>query len=343
VDQGAPATAHAREVFLTGATGFIGSRLAKALIGRGDRLRCLVRDTAAARWLERLGARLIQGDITDDIALQYGLRGADIGYHLAGLYELGVTDHAAMERVNVDGTRAFLLVGESAGVPKLVHVSSSAALGPTPDGESNATREYDGPYPSVYHRTKAHAHRLARRAQERGQPVIIVCPSNVYGPGDHGPNARFIADLVRGRMPGLMAEPGSYSYVHVDDVVSGLLAAGDVGRPGETYILSGEPLSINEFAERVAAEAGVPAPKLRLPTGLVRAGGAALDLLARLTGARFAITREGVDTSAQRWLHGHAKATEALGWKPRTVSEGLPETVAWFRERGASRGGGRGD
>lgn len=317
-------------MFLTGATGFIGKRVASALAARGDRLRCLVRDTAAARDLEAMGARLIQGDITDDIALQYGLDGVDLAYHLAAIFDFGFPDHGAMERVNVDGTRAFLLAAESARVPRLVYVSSTAALGPTTEGEPEDAQESGGPYPSVYHRTKAHAHRIARRAQERGAPVIIACPATVYGPGDAGPNGRFIADLIRKRVPALLTRPGWYSYVHVDDVVSALVALGDRGTPGETYVLSGEPLSVNEFAKRVAHEAGVRAPPLRLPAPAIRAAAIALDSISRITGLRFLINRESVDTSRLRWVHGHSRATRELGWEPRPVADGLPETVAWF-------------
>lgn len=324
-----------REVFVTGATGFIGGRLAAALAARGDRLRCLVRDTARARHLERIGARLIQGDVTDDVALQYGLDGVDLAYHLAAIYDVGIVDKAAMERVNVDGTRAFLLIAESAGVPRLVYCSTTAALGPAKDGKTEDTREFDGPYPSVYHRTKAIAHRIARRAQERGLPLVIVCPSFVYGPGDRGPGGRFIRDLLRGRVPALLTDPGWYSYVHVDDVVRGLIAAGDRGRLGETYILSGEPLSVNDFADRVARAAGGRVPRLRFPTPLARATGSVLDAVARATGLRFPISRESVDSSAQhRWIHSHARATEELGWTPRPVENGLRDTIAWFQTAG---------
>jgi nucleoside-diphosphate-sugar epimerase len=330
-----------REIFLTGATGFIGRRLAAALAARGHRLRCLVRDTAAARPLEELGARLIQGDITDDIALQYGLQGVDCAYHLAAIYDVGVVDEGAMERVNVDGTRAFLLVAETLRVPRLVYVSTTAALGPEGTAKPAETHEYDGPYPSVYHRTKAHAHRIARRAQERGLPLIIICPANVYGPGDRGPNGRFMSDVLRRRLPGLLSDSGWYSYVHVDDVVRGLLAAGESGRTGETYVLSGEPASVNAFAARVAALGGVKAPPLRMPTALVRAAGIVLDAIARATRLRFPISREVVDVSAGlRWVHGHEKATRELGWQPRSLDEGLPPTVAWMCEEIARKRSG---
>jgi dihydroflavonol-4-reductase len=290
-----------------------------------------VRNTAAARHLEQLGARLIQGDISDDIALQYGLDGVDLAYHLAALYHIGNADEGALERVNVDGTRAFMLVAESLRVPRLVYVSTTAALPPAQQGVSEETSAYGGPYPSVYHRTKAHAHRLAQRAQERGQPLIIVCPTNVYGPGDHGPNSRFIADLMRRRVPGLLTNPGWYSYVHVDDVVQGLLAAGDHGTAGATYVLAGEAMSLNDFAQRVTSLAGVKPPRLRFPATLATATGSLLDVVSRVTRMRFLMSRESVQTSTHRWLHSDAAARRDLGWNPRSLEEGLPETVSWFK------------
>jgi dihydroflavonol-4-reductase len=321
-----------REVFLTGATGFIGGRLTERLLGRGDRLRCLVRNPSAATRLEARGVKLVEGDISDPVALEHGLRGAQLAYHLAALYDVGVVDEAAMERINVDGTQAFVRAIEHQHTPRAVYVSSTAALGPAGAGDSETP--WKGPYPTLYHRTKAQAHRIARDAQRRGVPLIIVSPANVYGPGDNGPNGRFMRDIARGRVPGLLRDPGWYSYVHVDDVVDALVAAGDVGRPGEHYILAGEALDVNSFADRVARLAGRRAPRLRLPTGVALLGGTLLDKVARATGRRFVMSREIVALGAgHRWLHESPRAAEELGFRPRSLEEGLPETVASYGKR----------
>jgi len=319
-----------RRVFLTGATGFIGSRLARRLAARGDSLRCLVRPSSDTTALERLGAELVHGELTDADAIARALEGVDIAFHLAALYDIGVVDRAALERTNVQGTAAFLEAVERAGTPRALYVSTTAALAPVAEGEGDEETEYPpgARYPTVYHRTKAEAHRLARDAQRRGLPLIIVCPANVYGPGDQGPSARFTRDLLAGRVPGLLAREGWLSYVHVDDVVEGLCLAADRGAPGNVYILSGEHLPINEFARRVCELAGRKPPRLRFPVPLARATGAALDLVARVTGLRFPISRETVDVASHRWVHSHARATEELGWTPRPLAEGLPETVA---------------
>jgi len=210
-----------------------------------------------------------------------------------------------------------------------VYVSSTVALGPVAESEGDETSHWDGPFPTVYHRTKTRAHELARAAQAEGLPLVIVCPSYVYGPGDHGPAGRFLAELLGGKLPGLVSDPAWFSFVHVDDVVAGLVAAGERGRPGATYVLSGEAATFNGFAEQAAALAGMRAPRLRLPRGLALLAGSLLDALSRRTGRRYSLSREGVaSVTGGRWLHSHALATRELGWTPRPLAEGLPGVVA---------------
>jgi dihydroflavonol-4-reductase len=323
-----------RLIFLTGATGFIGSRLARQLAARGDRLRCLVRAGSETTDLERLGAELVVGELTDTATIERALAGVDLAYHLAAIYDVGVVDAAALERTNIGGTRAFLEAAERAGVPRAVYVSTTAALAPVESGEGDETSEVPAGarFPSVYHRTKTEAHRLAREAQGRGLPLVVVCPAFVYGPGDRGPGGRFTADLLAGRVPGLLTRVGWFSYVHVDDVVDGLLRAGAAGRPGAVYILSGEHASVDDFAARVTALAGKRPPRLRFPVPLAWLTGALLDGISRLTGLRFPISRENVQvTGGLRWVHSHATTTRELDWHPRPLAEGLPETVAWIQ------------
>lgn len=320
-----------RRVFLTGGTGLIGGRLAVALAARGDRLVCLARDTNRARVLEKLGAEIVQGDINDDIALRRGFERADIAYHVAGIYDTGVVDEGALERANVDGTRAFLQFAAHAQVPRAVYVSTAAALGPT-DAEDAEDNDWRGPYPSVYHRTKTQAHRLAREAQARGLPLITACPTFVIGPADTGPAGRFIADLLRRRLPGLLRHPATFSYVHVDDVAAGLVAAAERGRPGGTYVLGGERMTMNQFAERVCALAGVKPPPARFPTAIARISSQALDVVTRITRMRFSLSRENVDSTCCRpWAPGWTRAAAELDYAPRRLDEVLPETIAWYR------------
>ena len=318
-----------RTVLLTGATGFIGGKLAARLWARGDKLRCVVRSEERGRQLQAtLNAEIVVCALTEDSVMASAMRDCDLAYHLAAIYDVGVVDTGQLEEANVEGTESFLKAAHASGIPRAVYVSSTVALGPAELADPPRTREYDGPYPSVYHRTKAHAHRLARQAQERGQAVIIACPAFVYGPGDNGPGGRFLTDLLRGRVPALLSDPAWFSYVHVDDVVTGLEAIGDRGRIGATYVLSGEARSMNEFAAQVAELAGIGLPRLRIPARWAALTGRGLDQVARVTGWRFPITREGVETTARaHWLHTHAPTTAELGWHPRDLRAGLADTV----------------
>jgi dihydroflavonol-4-reductase len=310
-------------IYITGATGFIGSRIARTLLQRGERVRCLVRSRARAAELETLGAELIEGDVTDAAAHVRGLAGATGAIHLAAIYQIGIVDAQAMERTNVEGTRAFLAAVKSAGTPRVLYISTTVALGPSV-ADAEPRDAYSPPYHSVYHRTKAEAHRLARAAQSEGLPLIIVCPSFVYGPGDEGPAGHFIDDLLSRKMPALLSAPSWFSYVHVDDVAQGIVAALDRGTVGEVYLLTGEQTNMNDFAGRVASMGGVKAPALRLPVFLVKATAPLLDAVSRGIGVRFPITAEAVKTTAvDRWLHSHARATRDLGYNPRSLNEGL--------------------
>jgi nucleoside-diphosphate-sugar epimerase len=322
-------------IFLTGGTGFIGSRLAVLLAARGHRLRCLVRNTSKARPLEALGATIVQGDITDDIALDHGLAGVDCAIHLAGNYNTGLVDRAAMERVNVDGTRAFLRFAEHHEVRHIVHVSTAYVLEPVEPGTTSPSdAACGGPHPTLYQRTKAAAHRLAVDARSRGLPVLIACPSFVYGPGDDGPAGIFIRELLRRRLPGLLSDPSWFSYVHVDDVAQGLLACGERGRPGALYVLGGEPASVNDFAARVCALAGVRPPPLRFPPALATVGARILDLAAKPLRFRTSFNCENVrGTAHHAWVHSWELAAADLSYEPRSLEQGLPETVAWFKSR----------
>ncbi len=329
-------------VFLTGATGFIGSRVARGLAARGYVLRCLVRSpgSRAARALEELGATLIPGDVIDDVALEHGLRGADAGYHIAAVYDVGVVEAARLETTNVDGTRGFLRAAERAGTPRVVHVSSTVALGPVPEGEMGDDQPpFAGPYPSVYHRTKTQAHRLALEAQRGGMPVLVACPAYVYGPGDEGPAGRLVEDVLRRRVPTLIADPAWYSYVHVDDVADGLIAMVEHGTADGVYVMGGENERFDRFVAQIAALGNVFAPKPVTPAALARAMARGLDAISRRTRIRFPISVEGVNAATGgRYIFGHARAAADLAFSPRSLRAGLPDTVAFFRAKLAGRG-----
>jgi nucleoside-diphosphate-sugar epimerase len=329
-------TGEAPLAFLTGATGFIGGRLAAALHAQGYRLRCLVRRPERSGALAALGAELVVGDVTDVASMRKAAAGAALAVHAAAQYDIGVVDAAAMERVNLGGTRNFIEACRSAGVARAIHVSTTAALGPVPPGtEGDEDSRYDGPYPSEYHRTKTAAHRVAEAAQQDGMPLIVVCPAFVYGPGDEGPAGEYIADVLRHRVPGLSTRPTHFSYVHVDDVVAGIVAAAEHGAPGATYVLGGEYASVDEYTRLIARLAGTWVSPLRFPPFMVKLTGSLMDAVTRLTGVRMPVSRElaAVGGSGDRWLHSHARASRELGYAPRALADGLPETVQDVKAR----------
>ena len=232
--------------------------------------------------------------------------------------------------MNVEGTRHVLDALRNAGTPRAVYVSTTIALGPVEAGVGDGDSRNEGPHRSAYERTKVEAHRLALEAQEDGLPLLIAAPAFAYGPGDEGPAGAFIEDILKRRLPALPTKFGEFSFVHVDDVADGLFAMATRGEPLGTYVLGGEFASLGDFARRVADLGGVRLPLLRFPPKLVRLSGALLDPLAAITGFRFPISAENAATTAGdlRWLHSYERANKELGYRPRSLSEGLPGTVA---------------
>jgi nucleoside-diphosphate-sugar epimerase len=239
-----------------------------------------------------------------------------------------LVDEHALERTNVGGTRAFVAALQREPT-RGVYISTTQALGPADEGESTSVEAYEGPYPSVYTRTKAEAHRIARDAQRSGLPLVIVCPALVYGPGDEGLGGSYMRDVLRHRIPGLSTRRTWFSYVHVDDVVDGIIAAGERGTAGATYVLSGEHATVEAFTRRIGELGNTWVSPLRFPPPLVRWTGVLMDAVSRLTGVRMPISRELAQTAGtgERWVHSHARATDELGYAPRTLAEGLPEAV----------------
>ena len=264
------------------------------------------------------------------------MNGAGVAYHLAAIYQLGPrAGGRRMRRVNVEGTRNFLGALRATGAPRAVYVSTTIALGPVGPGVGDGDSRNPGPFRSAYERTKVEAHRLALEAQAEVLPVLIAAPAFVYGPGDTGPAGTFVADILERKLPGLPTRFAEFSFVHVDDVVDGLFAMATRGEPEGAYVLGGEFGSLGDFARRVAQLGEVRLPFLRFPPALVRLSGALLDPVAALTGIRFPINGENAATTTGdlRWLHSYERASADLGYRPRSLSEGLPETVADARRR----------
>ena len=322
---------------VTGATGFVGAAVARALLADGHALRVLVRQGSDRRNLEGLAVDIAVGDLTDRESLDRAARGCEALFHVAADYRIWCPDPDSMLRTNVEGTRAIMEAAGEAGVGRIVYTSSVAALGVAADGkpgdENTAAAAADmiGPYKRSKFLAEAEVSRLAREA---GLPAVIVNPSTPVGPRDikPTPTGRLIVEAAAGRMPAYI-ETG-LNVVHVDDVADGHLLAFDKGKPGRRYILGGEDMSLREILVAVAGLAGRRPPRFRLPHGLVMPIAHVAEAVARLTGVEPLATVDGVRMARERMYYSSGRAKAELGYAPRPAADGLRDAVAWFRANG---------
>jgi dihydroflavonol-4-reductase len=314
-------------VFLTGGTGFIGGEVARELRARGDEVRALVRTPSKAAALQDLGCELVAGDLSDEAALTTACRGVDAVIHGAALYEVGVpaARRAAMVDANVLGTERVLGGALAAGVGKAVYISTVAVFGNTHGQVADETwvRPVEDSYTSVYEETKVLAHQRAREIAARGLPLVIVQPGVVYGAGDTSTMGDLLDRFLAGRLPALPFPELGVTPVHRDDVAAGVLLALDKGVPGESYVLAGTPVRMRELVAELAAASGRRAPRLTVPTALIRA----LAPLGKFVGPAMGFPpnlREVLSSSdgVTFWASGR-KATDELGWSSRPLSQGL--------------------
>ena len=322
---------------VTGANGFVGAAVVRALLARGESVRALVRERSNTVNLEGLPAAIVHGDITDADAMRRAAEGCRAVFHVAADYRLWVPDERAMLRTNVDGTVNVLERAAEAGVGKFVYTSSVAVLGinadRTPADENTKVSLADmiGPYK----RSKFLAEQAVReRATGLGMPVIIVNPSTPIGPGDSRPTptGRVILDAACGRMPAYVDT--GLNIAHVDDVAEGHLLARDRGRAGERYILGGADMSLREILALVAACCGRKPPSVRLPRAVVWPVALFSEALARITRAEPRVTMDGLRMSRKHMYFSSRKAENELGYRSRPAERAIADAVDWFRAHG---------
>ncbi|HJU19778.1 MAG TPA: hopanoid-associated sugar epimerase [Stellaceae bacterium] len=324
------------ECLVTGATGFVGSAVARALLRAGHQVRVLARPRGDRRNLAGLPVRVAEGDLADAASLTRAVAGCRYLFHVAADYRLWVPDPEPMFRANVAGTRDLMQAALAAGVERVVHTSSVATLGFVPDGvadEETPSREEDmiGPYK----RSKFQAEAVVRGlVAERGLPAVIVNPSTPVGPGDvkPTPTGRLILEAARGHVPGFVDT--GLNIVHVDDVAAGHLAAAERGRVGERYILGGENMALAEILAEVARCVGRPPPRLKIPYAVALPVAFGAELAARATGREPFVTRDGVRMSRKTMYFASAKAARELDYRARPAREAIADAVAWFKASG---------
>ena len=322
---------------VTGATGFVGSAVARALLGRGHTLRLLVRPTSDRQLVEGLGD-LVVGDLRDPASLAAAVAGCRYVVHVAADYRLWVPDPAPMMQANVEGTRALLLAARDAGVERIVYCSSVAALGLIGDGTpgTETTPVHEDAIVGIYKKSKYRAEQaVLALARDHAVPVVIVNPSTPVGPRDikPTPTGKMVLDTAAGRMPAFLDT--GLNVVHVDDVAMGHILALERGRVGEAYILGGEDLAMPDLLAMIDAAAGrKPQRRVRLPNKALIPLALGMEAAARLFGIEPLVTREMLAMAKKRMYFSSAKAAAELGYTARPAREAFTDAIDWFRSQG---------
>ncbi len=326
-------------VLVTGATGFIGSHVARLLVERGDRVRAFTRPNSRRDNLAGLDLEVVTGDLEDEDSLRQAVSGCRVVYHLAADYRLSAPNPESLHRSNVLGTRNVLEAARAEGVERLIYTSSVGALGIPGDGTpgTETTPVALADMVGVYKRTKFLAEQEALRFARDGFPVVIVNPSTPVGPADikPTPTGQMILDFLNGRMPAYV-ETG-LNLVAVEDVASGHLLAAERGVVGERYILGNRNLTLRQILEILAQIVGRPAPWLRIPYGLAFTAGLVDAVLSRLVGRAPRIPLEGVRMARKKMFFDSSRAVDALGLPQTPVEPALERAVRWFQDNGYVR------
>jgi dihydroflavonol-4-reductase len=323
-------------VLVTGASGFIGSAVARQLVTEGFAVRALVRPGSRRDHLVSLGLDIVEGSINEATALRAALASCRYLVHVAADYRLWVRDRREIFAANVGGTRVVMEEARRAGIERIVYTSSVATVEPKADGspadESALMSEQSASGP--YQRSKIMAEAVVREMVAQGLPAVIVNPATTIGPHDARPTptGRIIIAAASGRIPAFVDT--GLNLVHVDDVARGHVAALRRGRLGERYILVGDNVRFAHMLADIAALAGRRAPRLRIPWYAALPVAWAAAAAARVTGREPLATLEGVRHARDRMFFSTAKAEQELGVRARPYREALADALAWFRGAG---------
>ncbi len=323
--------------FVTGASGFVGSAVARRLAARGCGLQLLVRASSRLDNLEGLGAELVTADMKDGPALAKAMKGARWLFHVAADYRLWARDPEEIVRNNLEGTRAVMQAALSSGVERVIYTSSVATLKPHEDGTAvdETSRHTVESAIGAYKRSKLVAERLVEQmVGDEGLPVVIVNPSTPIGPRDikPTPTGRVIVEAACGRVPAFVDT--GLNLVHVDDVAEGHLLALDKGRIGESYILGGQDVQFRDMVAEIAKLAGRKPPTIGLPRGPLFPIAYIAEAIAQVTGKEPFITADALKMAKYHMFFSSAKAERELGYQARPWREALVDAYAWFRQSG---------
>ncbi len=324
------------KVVITGGAGFIGRAIVERLVARGDEVVALVRDPDKAAYLKGPRVTLLTSDLSSKAQMTAQMRGADAVVHSAGSYRIGIkpSDRDSMWDANVGATERVLDAALAAGVSRIVYVSTANVFGNTKGEQPDETFQRDEKlgFLSWYDETKYRAHETAIARQKQGAPIVIVMPTQVYGPNDHSQASEQLELAYRGKLRYYAFPTAGLAWVHVHDLAEGIVAALDRGRIGESYVLSGDPHRMSESLTLAARLAGKKPPRFSIPTGVLRALAPLNDRIGGLPGFP-ADMRETISAAENvTYWAKHDKAMAELGFKPRSLEQGITDT--WGRTRG---------
>ena len=324
------------KAFVTGATGFLGSHVARAVADQGADLRLLVRTTSNLKNLEGLKAETAIGDLRDGASLDKAMSGCEVVFHVAADYRLWVRDPNEMYRSNVEGTRAILEAARKNGVRRVVYTSSVATMGFTSNGNP---ADEDSPVTLAdmighYKRSKFMAEQVALEAGRSGMQVVTVNPTTPIGEQDvkPTPTGRIVVDFLKRKFPAYV-ETG-LNLVDVRECARGHVAALEKGKSGERYILGGENLTLKQILDKLGEITGLPSPTIKLPYVFAFATGVVGEITGRMFKGDPRATLDTVRMGKKMMFASSAKAARELGWKIVPVEDALRRAVDWFRANG---------
>jgi dihydroflavonol-4-reductase len=323
------------KVFITGATGFIGTHLVRRLAPAGHELRCLVRGVSRAGALAGQGAILVPGDVAHRDSVLRGMSGCDWVMHLANVYSFWLPDRRTYAEVNVEGTRTVMECALDAGVSKVVHVSTAAIYGRPADVPYTEASAIGPVQFSEYARTKYLGDRVAWEFHEKqGLPLVTILPGAALGPGDAKATGQYVQDLIRRRMPARVMEDSVLTFVHVRDVAEAIVRAAETtGNVGEKYLVGKYRLSFRELNRMVSEISGVPLPRMRLPDSLVMASAPILTWLADRIGRPplWGMSTDQIRTMKEGFQFDGSKAERELGIAYTPIRVTVEEAIASYR------------
>lgn len=322
------------KAFVTGATGFVGTHVARVLAEQGAELRLLARPSSDLRNLEGIPGECVVGDLRDPISIDKAMSGCEVVFHVAADYRLWIREPKAMYQANVEGTRALLAAARNNKVRRVVYTSSVATMGFSANG---SLANEDSPVSLAdmighYKRSKFMAEEVALKASGEGMEVIVVNPTTPVGERDikPTPTGRIVVDFLKKKFPAYVDT--GLNLVDVKECARGHILALEKGRPGQRYILGGENLSLKQILDKLAAITGLPSPSIRLPYVFALATGVMDEVITgRILGREPRATIDAVRMGRKKMFVSSGKAEDELGWKVVPVDGALRRAVEWFR------------